>query len=238
MLNEETKVRIAKLAAEQAKYRPHAATRAKLAEKTLVMLVSATCMGKSTIMRELADEIPTVGTITTRPARQDDAHDRYEYFEHSDTGLAPLLHDIETGKLVQYTVNPHSGFIYGSRVEDYPGEINIGDYFSTVVDDFKDYGFKRTIPISVITDPASWLRRFEARFPAGYPDRQARLREAVESLEWSLSRADTQWVINHNGASQVAAASVKTIIQGETAQNQAEAKELALQCIRQIKELL
>ena len=236
MLSETINKRIERLA--KISYHPSDDVKGKLASKKLIMLVSATGMGKSTIMRGLAPDIPTVGTITTRPQRSDDASERYHFYEHSDEGLAPLLDDIETGTLVQYVINPHSGYIYGSSLEDYPNDINVGDYFSTVVDDFMTYGFKEIIPISVITEPDMWQRRFDKRFPIGHPDRLARCEEAITSLKWSLSRPDVKWVINRDNKSQAAVTSVKDIVEGKIDEKiQTEAVQLAKKCLQTIQQV-
>lgn len=240
MLSEETQQRLANVAAEQDRYCPSAETKAKLGDKTLIMLVGATCMGKSTIMAELekrGSAIATVNTITTRPPRPDDARTRYHYFEHTTDGLQPLLADIDAGKLVQFVVNPRSGFIYGSYPEDYPAQVNIGDYFSSVVEQFKTYGFGTVLCLSVIANPKQWRRRFESRFPTNHPERTARLLEATDSLRWSLGQPAIQWVINRDNESEMAATSVEMAIRGEMSQNQTEAKKLAEECLLMIKEL-
>ena len=233
-------MRLARLAKKQAHYRPSRKVAEKLSDKTLIMLVSATSMGKSTIMRGLHDhfnEISVVGTITSRPPRVDDDLSRYTFYDHTDRGLRPILDAIEKGEVVQYVINPYSGFVYGSSLQDYPSVVNIGDYFSSVVDTFYTYGFQKILPISIITEPNSWLNRFNARFPMGSPDRGARRDEAITSLLWSLGRQDLLWVINRDGESIAAINSLKNSIDDNIDYaEQTEAIRLAKACLKTIRE--
>jgi energy-coupling factor transporter ATP-binding protein EcfA2 len=239
MLSEETKRRIEHLLAVQDTYRPGEEARTALADKTLIMLVGPTGAGKSTVMQgliRLDSDISIVGTITTRPPRPDDQFDRYTFFEHTDEGLQPLLKDIAERKLIQYAVNPYSYQIYGSAPGDYPSRINIGDYFSSVVDDFHAYGFGRIIPITLVTAPESWQKRFDERFPTGDPQRESRRREAVESLEWSLGAHHTThyFVFNPEGSPQAAASDIRAVVHGN-APAQAPIRTIAEACLETIQ---
>lgn len=224
---------------QQAVYRPSKAVSDQLADKTLIMLVGATCMGKGTVMQLVAQtqpDIDVVGTITTRPPRPDDVV-RYTYYDQTNEGLQPLFDRIKQGELVQYVVNPYNKHIYASDIDDYPGEICIGDYFSTVVKPYKTYGFKQIIPITVVTDPTSWRRRFELRFPEGHADRLARLQEAQQSLDWSLAQTEEHfWAVNRDGDSKTAVQDILDAL-ADKSDNAAEARALAQDCLTLIKQL-
>lgn len=242
MPSEETRRHITQLLAEQAVYRSGAETRAALAEKTLIMLVGPTGAGKSTALREvtkLEPAIGIVGTITTRPPRPDDQLERYTFYGNTDKGLQPLFDDIASGRLVQYAVNPYSHHLYGSNLSDYPAAVNIGDYFSSVVDDFGKYGFGRIIPITLVTDARSWQQRFNARFPAGHPQRESRRDEAIASLTWSLGEHEAvhYFVYNPNSSPETAARDIIAILGGHTP-DQAGVQRIAVECLQAIRKEL
>lgn len=240
MLSEETKKRLLVLQAAQSAYLPAASVRRALQAKTLIMLVAATGMGKSTIMRELTAlraDISMVGTITTRPARPDDDLSRYTFYHHSDDGLAPLLDQIDRGELVQYVINPRSLFVYGSSLGDYKGGYSIGDYFSSVVADFPRYGFSRIVPVSIVTEPSSWKQRFEERFGSNHPERKARRDEAIDSLNWSLKHQDELiWIINRDEDIRGAAQALDHALTASAPHKPAEVISLAERCLKTIRE--
>jgi len=241
MLSDKTKEHIEALLAAQDNYRPGAETRAGLSEKTLIMLVGPTGVGKSTVMRELTmlnPEISVVGTITTRAPRPDDQLERYTFFEHSDDGLQPLFDKIAHGELVQYVVNPFSHQIYGSSLTDYPSDVNVGDYFSSVIEPFHDYGFGHITAITIVTSGESWLSRFNERFPVGHPQRQSRRAEAITSLEWSLGEHwyPHYFVFNPDGGPQGAANDIVAVLCGKTP-DQEGPRRVAQQCLEAIRNL-
>ncbi len=239
MLSETTKQHIEQLLAGQDAYRPGDDTRAALSDKTLIMLVGPTGAGKSTVMREVTKldaSISIVGTITTRPPRPDDQLSRYTFYEHSDEGLRPLFDDIAAGRLVQYVVNPYSYYLYGSSLADYPAAVNIGDYFSSVVEDFDTYGFGRIVPVTLVTTAESWRERFDERFPPGHPQRESRRSEAALSLTWSLGEHKTTHYFVHNpdGSPEAAARDIIAILGGHIP-DQASPQRIAADCLETIR---
>lgn len=234
MLSEQTIQTLNQLHEAQESYRPNADITAQLSDKTIVMMVGATCQGKNLIMDtviKLDERFHMAHTRTSRPPRTGDEPGRYTYFENSDEGLRPVFEAIENHSMVQYAVNFYSQLIYGSMLSDYPTEFNLADVISSAVDNFRHLGFKRTIAISVVSEPASWLKRFEERFPAGDAQRKARKDEAIESLTWSLAQDhDHYWVHNVDGQPEMAAEQVIAIASG-TGEGQPETRELAQACL-------
>lgn len=208
----------------------------------MLCFVGASCMGKTTIIEAVQALDPMFGithNITSRPPRAGDG-DRYDYYAHTDEGLAPLLHQIETGQLFQYNINPFSLIVYGSTIDGYPHRYNMGDIFASSIDGFRGLGFGKLYVLSVVAKPDIWLRRLNERFPAGHPDRPARIQEAAASLGWSLAQTnpDHRWVINE-GEARTAATDVISFVRGEKplGSDQARARYLAVRCLRTVEAL-
>lgn len=241
MISRETEELLRRLLAEQPVYKPADDVLKQVQEITMLCFVGASCMGKTTVMQLLAQTDKAYGitrNFTSRAPREGDDPDRYVYFEHSDAGLRPILNRIASRELLQYNIHPFSLHVYGSEIEGYPHRYNMGDIFYSSIDGFRQLGFKKLYAFSIITEPASWQRRFEARFPEGNPHRSARLAEAIESLEWSLSQtaADHIWVINRDDACEIAVYTVRQAMSGQLV-DQAEARQFAEKCLTLIKEL-
>lgn len=231
MISEATGRRLQELFASQNDYRPKLEITAELQQKVILMFIGATCEGKNTVMEAVAqldDRFRIAGTFTSRPPREGDDAARYTYYENSDAGLQPLFERIDRHEVVQYAVNPHAQLIYGSEPKDYPATYNLGDVFSSAVTSFRQLGFRQATALTIITDPKTWLGRFEARFPAGHPQRQARRDEAIESFNWSLAQSgpDHFWVENIDGQPEAAAREVIAISLGSSGGDPA-ARQLA-----------
>lgn len=170
----------------------------QLADKTLVMLVGPTAVGKSTIMNAVAQRHPEfkrVTGFTTRDPRPNDEPGQYRYLSE-----VAVRHLIETGLVLQYVVNPGNGQIYGTTLEDYPGTYNMKDTLSIAVDEFKQIPFKGHQTISLTVPPDSWKQWLLQRYPEPSDERTSRLREAQSSIEWSLGQtAAHQWLVNYQG---------------------------------------
>ena len=242
MISEATTQLLQKLFQVQNTYQPAPAIIAQLSSKSLLMFVGATCVGKNTVMQSVAGSDPRFGvsgTFTTRPPREDDNPKVYTYYEHSDEGLEPILSRIAKREVVNYAINPHSLLLYGTELSDYPYEYNLKDIFSSAITGFRQLGFKQTLAVTVITQPEIWLQRFEARFPVGHPQREARRDEAIDSFSWSLGQtgADHLWVENIDGQPELAAQLVlDACLQGGTGQPEArKLAEASLEAAEQIQ---
>ena len=240
MISEATQQLLQKLHQVQNTYKPAPAITAQLSAKSLIMVVGASCVGKNTLMTTLAgadNQFGVAGNFTSRPQRADDDPAVYTYYEHTDEGLQPILERIAKREVLQYAINPHSLFVYGSEPRDYPHLFNLKDVFSSAVDGFRQLGFKQTLTVSVVTQPAVWQQRFDARFPVGHPDRVARRDEAIDSLSWSLGQTDEHfWVENVDGQPELAANEIKTIALGQS-QGQPAARNLAEACLKAARNL-
>ena len=243
-LSADTEALLRRLLAEQPTYKPVSAVLEKLQHISFVCFVGATCMGKTTLMDALvaldSSRYGKTRNFTTRPPRADDDPKRYYYFEHTDAGLAPVLKRIAQHENLQHNINPYTLTMYGSEISDYPHAYNLGDIFSSSIDGFRQLGFGKLRIFSVVTSPDAWLARIEERFPQRHPNRQARLQEAADSLNWSLAQdsPDHAWVINPPEHIETAITSVDSVIRGEKPIHQDEARRLAEACLIKVQELL
>lgn len=239
MLSQSTLSLLNKLFEAQNSYKPRDSLAKQLATKNVLTFVSPTCTGKNTIMEaasKIDDRFKVIGTFTSREPRSSDVS--YTYYENSDDGLQPLLTSIKEHKVVQYAVNPHANTIYGSDIDDYSGEYNLGDVFSSAIDQFRQLGFRKVTTISLTTDPSIWLKRFEKRFPPGDPQRRARRDEAIESIEWSLAQKsnDHFWVENIDGHPEIASQKVISIATGVSSSG-IDARATAQSCLEAAKNI-
>lgn len=241
MISAETEAKLRQLLNERSSYKPRPEVLEQVADKEVWGFVGATCMGKTTIMRELARRSSDYGefiVFTTREPRANDNASRYAYYEHTDASLAELIKRIETKDVLQYDINPFSLLVYGSDVDGYRHRYNLGDIFASSIDGFRQLGFGTVRVISIVTNPATWLTRFNERFPLGHPGRDARKLEAASSLRWSLSQIDAPdhyWLINNRDASTVADDLLAML--ATSPKPNPEALQLAQACLKQIEEL-
>lgn len=244
MLSDSTLATLDELHAKQQRYIPNQTVRQTLSSKDLLCIVGASCMGKTTIMDILVQASDLFGeftTFTSRPPRPDERSERYIYYNHTDEGLAELFESIRRGEVVQYNVNPYSKYIYGSFPSGYRYEHNIGDVFSSSVDHYCKIGFRSVTSITIISEPTEWLERFNARFPQGDFQRVARLDEAIQSFEWSLSQMSSShnFIINRNNQPNDAAAEImRDKINAKVfAATQSHARHLARCCLAKAREV-
>ena len=230
-LNSQTIAQLQALRSQQATYQQRPEDKQKLAERTVLAFVGAACEGKNTLMDAavaLDERLHIIGTLTSRPPRDSDKGLPYTYYEHTDAGLQSLFQAIDERSLVQYFVAAQApNHVYGSMPRDYPGEYNLGDYFSASIADMRTRGFRKVVALTIITPPEVWLERFDARFPPGHELRTYRRNEAIESFTWSLDQPDDGnhfWVINTSTPA-VAAQTVVDIALGKSRGN-AEAVQL------------
>lgn len=163
-----------------------------LADKTLVMVVGPSSVGKSTLMNEVVRLDSTFGRVksfTTRPPRSNDEAGQYFYLTPDElAGRSDVITDV---------VYPTTGFHYGTIPESYAHSHNLLDTLAHSVKDYRALPFARTVTISLTTEPEAWKGWLIQRFPNGGNDMCKRLEEAVQSISWSLSQThDHYWLVN------------------------------------------
>ncbi len=162
---------------------------------TLVMLISPSAMGKSSLIDQLLAidaRLSRVKSFTTRPPRPDDASGQLFYFDEQ------TLADKRTrGDVVSEVTFPTTGYAYGTVRESYSSDICILETLANSVETYRALPFKRTIAISITAPAELWHQRFTARYPEPSDEALKRLEEARLSMQWSLAQTtDHHWVSN------------------------------------------
>jgi len=187
-----------------------------LQDKTLVMLVGPSAVGKSTLMNVVvkqSDSFKRVSGFTTRAPRTNDEPGLYRYVTSEEA-----KERIRDNRLVQYAVHPSTGVIYGTEPSDYPGKYNLLDTLSSVVLELRTLPFQTSITISLTAPAEQWRTQFLTRYPTQSEDALKRLAEAKLSIEWSLAQTDNHvWLNNPRGKLQHTAQRLIAIAsQGQT----------------------
>ena len=197
-----------------------------LKDKTLVMIVGPSAIGKSTLMNEVvrqSDSFKRVSGFTTRAPRADDEPGLYRYISNEET-----KERIRENKLVQYAIHPSTGVIYGTEPSDYPGTYNLRDTLSSVVLELRTLPFRTSITISLTAPAEQWREQFLMRHPKQSQDALKRLTEAKLSIEWSLAQTNNHvWLNNPRGELQYTAQRLIAIVsQGQTGDDGTNARAI------------
>lgn len=169
---------------------------AVLADKTLVMIVGPSAIGKSTLMNEMVQAhsgFAYVHSFTTRAPREGEQ----SYYRFIDKQTAEDLR--QTGQSVTYFEHPTTHDIYGTTPESYPGKYNLLDTLSGSVADYRELPFAGTITIALTAPAEAWRSWFLSRYPEPSPEAEKRLEEAKISITWALNDPETHWLANPQG---------------------------------------
>lgn len=175
----------------------------QLRDKTLIMLISPTAMGKSTIIQTAAASdrrFSHVRGFTTRAPRSNDAPRQFYYFTPGQ-----LDEKRAAGEVITEVTFPTNNQAYGTISESYAGEYCMLETLSNGVQAYRDLPFDRTIAVSVTSHADTWRQRFTERYPRPTSEAIERLEEARLSLLWSLAQvSDHYWLTNDEPVQQVA----------------------------------
>lgn len=186
-------------------------------------------------MREAVRQDPEFGYVrsfTTR-AKRDSENSSYDHVS---------VEDIEqlrrSGEIVTEVSFPATNDIYGTTPNSYGATFNLLDTLSHTVDTYQSLPFKTTLTVIVTADPTDWQTWFDERFPIGHEKRTARLREAKQSIEWSLNHeAEHAWLVNQPGRAAERAAQLIAFARGETTISE-DGPKTAMAMLRVVKNLL
>ncbi len=185
----------------------------QLREKTLVMLVAPSAMGKSTILQTVvssSNDCERVRGFTTRQPRANDLSDQFFYLTKEE-----LASKKAAGEVMTEVIFPTTGESYGTLSESYSGSYCVLETLANSVAMYRALPFKQTFTLSLTTTPERWQRWFHERYPEMNAEAKKRLQEAVLSIEWSLSQTDNHmWLVN-DGTPDEVAARLLAIVGGE-----------------------
>lgn len=177
-------------------YTPNQAVSESLHCKYLIAFIGAFAVGKTTLIQEIDrrhEAYSEVISFTTRPPRGHD--DRYRFIDHTDTNLIDLSAKAARGELVNFSIHPTTGHIYGTEAGDYRTDRCMLAVTAKSFETDKNLAFAKVVPIVVIADESAWLARIRERSTSGQ-EFSARLAEARLSLTWSLERDDVYFADN------------------------------------------
>ncbi|HET7827528.1 MAG TPA: hypothetical protein VFK97_01530 [Candidatus Saccharimonadales bacterium] len=172
-------------------YQPQPEALARIANVDLLMVVGATGVGKTSIIKRL--DIPFVITDTTRPARPEEI-DGSDYNFRTD--YDQVVADVKARKFVQVAIGP-AGDFYATQAIAYP-EVGFAVYaiVSDVIPQFRRLGFNEVIS-AFITPPdfLEWMSRID-RHNNESDQLAQRLDEAKRSFNFALNDKLTHFILN------------------------------------------
>lgn len=196
----------------QAFYQPTKAIAETLHSKSLVMLVGPVAAGKTRIINQVAHMNPGFGpvsTYTTREQRADDDPRLIKVVPHEKARINKLLAKIAGGGIVQYAIHPTSERFYWTEPRDYPYKYNLLATLSGVVETMSKLPFEKIHTVSLVCNPEIWQDWLYRRYPKDNEDRQKRLKEAIQSLEWLIDHyTKVMWIENIPNHPEIAARGV------------------------------
>lgn len=175
-------------------YKPNSDVRAAIAQKTIVLLIGPTGVGKSYVsqhLNELDPRFSELGTISTRERRAEDP----DYYR---TGVSAeeFTQRIEAGELVQFHHHPHTGELYGSDLASHQTDYIVAPALAGSVEKFQQTGYGRVIPVGLVAPANQWMDQLESR--KNDDDYRERLKEAVEVVEWLRAHKDNVPILINN----------------------------------------
>ncbi len=190
---------IEELRAEEESYVPKEEILSKLEGITVIPVIGAAGVGKSTLINFAIDAHPGFSraiSFTTRRKRPGEAVDQYRFYRHDR--LPSIRRQVAVRQLVQYAVHPETGDIYGSEIDDYQTPFVMVDILSTAIAPLRKLPFKSLIEVNLACEPEAWDIRF-AEYLARPDDAAKRIAEGVASLEWALDQGpEANWIDTTN----------------------------------------
>jgi len=201
---------------------------AQISNVDLLMIVGATGVGKTAIIKRLG--IPFVPTDTTRPKRPDEI-EGLDYFFRTD--YDQIVSEIKNRQFVQVAVGP-AGDFYATRANVYP-KVGLGVYavVADVVPIFRQLGFNETIT-AFVTPPnfLEWMDRIDKNNVES-DQLPKRLEEAKRSFNFALNDSDTHFILNDD--LEKAVFQVKALVNGKpNAAREAAGRQAAEQIYKEL----
>lgn len=203
----------------------------ELRDKTLIMLISPSAMGKSTIVKTAAESDERFGRVrgfTTRLPRDNDMPDQFFYF--SDDEVAKKR---AAGEIVTEITFPETNLTYGTIHDSFHSEYCLLETMSNSVQTYRDLPFRKTIAVSITSPAEAWQARFKERYPMASESAKKRLDEARLSMHWSLAQVSEHfWLVNDGTPATVADQLIAISLGESTGRDGREYAEACLEVTR------
>lgn len=199
LLSPATQDRLTRIQTTPELFTPNEFVLSELGKKSLVMVVSPCSGGKGYIIDQTVSRDPSFRksrSLTTRPPRSDDTPETVRYIGWTDEGINDFCQMIEQGNYVNYVFHPKTGEIYGTALQDHPGEYNLLPTLTGGITRLEALPFRGTTTIGLAPEPDQWQPWFDKREFKDEADRTARIGEGITSLQWLLDRPDVSIVTN------------------------------------------
>lgn len=231
---------LAAIKQHQDTYQPNNEVAKALSSKTLVMVVAPPAIGKTTVMKRVAElnqDFGRTSVFTTRPQRTDDEPGLVRTVPNTPEGTDLILQKIANRDLVQFAVHPTQHTIYGTELSDYPSHNNLLATLSGAVHALKNLPFRSTTTVGLVAEPTVYKRWFLERYPINTDERQKRAREAVLSLTWLLQQPEGEivWLTNHDNELDTTAHTLIELSSGATS-GDTQSRQLAEYCITMVEQ--
>ncbi len=191
----------------------------QLRQVTLAPVIGPSGIGKSTLLDTVQltnKDFSRALSFTTRSKRDGESKNQYRFLNHDEPTASRILERVRRRELVQYSVHPSTGYIYGSDIDSYRTPFVMIDVLSTGLAPLRQLPVKSIVEVSIVCTPREWERRFASRKVAT-EDAQKRIKEGVNSLEWSLDQGeDMIWVDNSDKKVEDTASEYIDIVLGKT----------------------
>ncbi len=222
-------------------YEASAAVNETLRQKELVPLIGPFAVGKTTLMRAAEAIDPAFGRIrsfTTRAQREGEEADAYDFLPHDAVTVAGIMRQARARELVQFTVHPTTGHVYGSTIGSYWAEYAMLDAMPTSLSGLVHLPFRAISLMAITVPPDEWEHRMAGRLRDGDPDDiRKRLSEGISNISWSLDQGPgLSWIVNGGRTAAESAREFIRVIRhgGETSRS---ARQIAAQLLRKLQEL-
>ncbi|MDN5274295.1 MAG: hypothetical protein JWP06_196 [Candidatus Saccharibacteria bacterium] len=203
MLSNETKKKLGEIQATETTYLPSEDVARSLHDKVLVMLVGPVAIGKSFVIDQIIrtdPEFKPVPVFTTRDSRAGEDPELFRTQPHTDESLAEIFDAIDQKTLIQYTVHPTTGRIYGTVAGDYNAPYNLLATLSGAVEPRAKLPFAASHTVCLVARPEVWRLWLNKRYPENSAERTKRIEEAIICLRWALEdkpHVNISWVENN-----------------------------------------
>lgn len=202
-------------------YEPLLDAKRRISNVNLLMIVGATGVGKTSIIKRLG--VPFVITDTTRPIRPDEINGSDYNFR---TDYDQLAKEIKERQFVQFNIFS-TGDFYGTKASSYP-DLGFAVYavVANIITEMRQLGFDDTTTAFIVPPTfEEWMHRID-HVNMERDQLTKRLEEAKQSFSFALSDQNTHFILNDELSDAVR--QVKDLLNGKVNKSrEAEARKAA-----------